>query len=908
MLRIVPNKHGRGAKSYFTDGLSREDYYTGNERVVGLWMGKAAEHLGLNGPVTRETFARLCDNRHPQTDERLTPRTKTNRRVAYDFNFHCPKTVSLLEALGDDPRVLEAFHGAVRDTMTDIEAEAQTRVRRGGVSTDRLSGNFVWAEFTHFTARPVRGVAEPQLHAHCFVFNVTFDPVEGVWKAAQFGDIKRDAPYFEALFLSRLAERLHGIGYDTESKGKFWEVARAPKGLVEKFSSRTAEIERTAAARGIDNPKDKADLGARTRKSKAEGLSGAALKEAWRSRLTAGERRWLDTARAGEPSARPKGIARDAVEHAVGRSFERAAVVPERVLLEDALRHSAGRVSVPEIREEMARRKMVTRSVNGELMVTTQEVLREEAAMVEVALAGRGRFSPWRAALPEIRGLNTEQLGAVNRVLTSSDLVTIIEGRAGTGKTTLIKAAVNEVQKTGDHSVVLLAPLARASRGVLKDEGFKSATTVARFLIDPELQAKAKRGLVWVDEAGLLGTRDARGLLETCGRISARLVLMGDSRQHGSVPRGSVLRVLREYAGVGSAWVEEIQRQRGEFKTAVECLSRGRVREGFERLDRLGMIKTPEAQPVARAAAEEYVKSLKPKSKVLLVAPTHAEGAEATGEVRSLLAAGGRLKRPRTFEKLTLVESLTRDRGQAGFYRKGQIVQFHQNVRGFRAGSRWQVVGLDPFGNVAVRDGLTLKALPLGKAEHFQVYDKSSIEVAIGDSVRITRNGKTHSVFDAVFNEATGMRRFPKRDLTNGSIQRVKRFTKDGDLHLDNGLIVPKDFGHIDYGYCVTSMGSQGANADRVVLLETKASGRAASPEQFYVSVSRAKESVAVFTDDKDALLRAVSNGSERLSALDLARSAGERSVERGIDAVREQERLRAERQERDRDARDRER
>jgi ATP-dependent exoDNAse (exonuclease V) alpha subunit len=116
----------------------------------------------------------------------------------------------------------------------------------------------------------------------------------------------------------------------------------------------------------------------------------------------------------------------------------------------------------------------------------------------------------------------------------------------------------------------------------------------------------------------------------------------------------------------------------------------------------------------------------------------------------------------------------------------------------------------------------------------------------------------------------------------------VKRFTKDGDIQLANGLIVPKDFGHLDYGYCVTSYGAQGATVDRLVLLETKASGRAASAEQFYVSVSRAKESVAVYTDDKAALMRAVERSSVKLAAMDIAGSSMEKSVQEGLDAVRQ--------------------
>ena len=76
--------------------------------------------------------------------------------------------------MSGDQDILDAFRGAVDETMREIEAEMKTRVRRGGKDEDRVTGNMVWAEFIHTTSRPVDGVPDPQLHAHFFVFNTTF--------------------------------------------------------------------------------------------------------------------------------------------------------------------------------------------------------------------------------------------------------------------------------------------------------------------------------------------------------------------------------------------------------------------------------------------------------------------------------------------------------------------------------------------------------------------------------------------------------------------------------------------------------------------------------------------------------------------------------------------------------------
>ena len=140
--------------------------------------------------------------------KRLTPRLKSDRTVGYDFNFHVPKSVSLLYAMTRDDRILNAFRDSVDETMQDIESEMSTRVRKGGKNENRITGNMVWGEYVHFTSRPVNGVPDPHLHAHCFAFNTTFDEKEQAWKAGQFRDLKRDAPYFEAAFHARFAHRL----------------------------------------------------------------------------------------------------------------------------------------------------------------------------------------------------------------------------------------------------------------------------------------------------------------------------------------------------------------------------------------------------------------------------------------------------------------------------------------------------------------------------------------------------------------------------------------------------------------------------------------------------------------------------------------------------------------------------
>ena len=221
MLRISQQDSAKDAKRYYATA----DYYSEGQELVGSWGGKAASRLGLSGMVDKFSFERLCDNQDPRTGEPLTVRTRTERRVGYDFTFSVPKSVSLLYAMSGDQDILGAFRGAVDETMREIEAEMKTRVRLGRQDSDRTTGNMVWAEFIHTTSRPVNGMPDPQLHAHVFVFNTTWDKEERRWKAGQFAELKRDAPYFQAAFRVRLANRLQELGFGVERKRDDFEIA-----------------------------------------------------------------------------------------------------------------------------------------------------------------------------------------------------------------------------------------------------------------------------------------------------------------------------------------------------------------------------------------------------------------------------------------------------------------------------------------------------------------------------------------------------------------------------------------------------------------------------------------------------------------------------------------------------------
>ena len=293
MIRVNQCEDDKAAKGYYTRG----DYYAADrQELPGIWGGKAAGMLGLAGRVSQRAFDRLCGNLHPVTGQKLTPRMRKDRTPGYDLNFHACKSVSILYGLTGNAAILAAFRGAVRQTMQAMEAEMKTRVRRGGRYQDRKVGNMAWAEYVHLTARPVRGVIDPHLHAHCFAFNCVFDQDERRWKAGKFDSIQKEAPRFEAMFHRLFGRRLAELGIPIAWNGDRFEIAGIDRATIETYSLRTAQINQVARKWGITDPAAKDRLGAITREYKRRDVTLPELRREWRARLTDAERIAFDQA------------------------------------------------------------------------------------------------------------------------------------------------------------------------------------------------------------------------------------------------------------------------------------------------------------------------------------------------------------------------------------------------------------------------------------------------------------------------------------------------------------------------------------------------------------------------------------------------------------------------------------
>jgi ATP-dependent exoDNAse (exonuclease V) alpha subunit len=210
-------------------------------------------------------------------------------------------------------------------------------------------------------------------------------------------------------------------------------------------------------------------------------------------------------------------------------------------------------------------------------------------------------------------------------------------------------------------------------------------------------------------------------------------------------------------------------------------------------------------------------------------------------------------------------------------------------VAGFKAGQKYTVIGNTPNGGVMLDN---LRVLPLDLAQKFNVFQRQEkeTEICIGDSIRITANGKS------VGNPKSQVAAAKPHALNNGAVYKVKGFKNNGDIVLENGWIVARDFEHFTHGYCTTSHASQGKTVDRVFIAQSANSFAATSAEQFYVSVSRGRLECVIYTDDAEGLRQRINQTTQARFAVQLSKSRheAEQRERQAVELARQEEERKA--------------
>ena len=871
----------KNAQEYFEEHLCVGDYYEEEQRVAGEWIGLGAERLGLSGKVRAEDFLRLCENQHPATGEKLTPELKTtrlengrkvaDRRIFYDFTFSPPKSVSIAGLIGQDERILEAHAHAVKSALHDFERFAATRIRKNNAQNDRLTGNFAAALFTHDTSRAL----DPHLHTHCIVFNATFDPVENRWKALQNHELLRARKFAENVYYHELARELRRFGYQVQNRARGdFQIEGVFEELCDRFSKRHAQVDEALAkllkekpelaAGNLQDLREQLATTERTRKQKD--LSREELQALWHSQLTQSERESLrQLQKSPEQSVKNEqhiGLS-EAVQWAEEHLFDRNSVVLECQLWQEALgRARGGNFPVSELMD-FTRQRGYIRDKARPHEVTLREVLLREWEIVQTAKEGFGNCLPLVShPRPSSSQLDPDQRQALAALLRSTHGVSVFRGGAGTGKSFVLRELVDQLRQSG-RNVVVLAPQ-RQQVVEMEKTGFPSPTTVANFLIKREL---ADSAVIVVDEAGQIGGRQMLELVRLIEERHGRLVLSGDTRQHGAVEASDALLAIERHAGVKPVELHTIRRQdpalgRDDderrhirlYRKAVEAAAAGKLADSFERLDKLGAIVACGIGEQADRLADEYLRLAEQNASAVVVSQTWGEVHRVNSRVRDALKGKGLLgaadSAVQALERIDLTNAQKRD---ARFYPPEGIVVFNQKVRDAQPGTKGKLAGIVKAG-VLIEVGGKFVTVPNKLLNRITLCQTREVNLASGDRLQLKANRKL----------ASGGR------VTNGELVMVKSVRADGGVELTDGRVLDQSFREFLPGYAITSYGSQGKTVDYVLFSDSTVKP-ATNAQQWYVTISRGRRGIRIFTPDKQQLRENVTRSGHRPLAMELA-------------------------------------
>ena len=501
---------------------------------------------------------------------------------------------------------------------------------------------------------------------------------------------------------------------------------------------------------------------------------------------------------------------------------------------------------------------------------TTRQNVETETKMLRIEEEGRGTLSPIASPLAAAKaiasasvqgeragfGWNADQRTATEQLLTSRNRITALQGYAGTAKTSTVLATFAREAEARGVPVVALAPTASAAMVLGEALGARS-DTVARHLLSPERPHQGQPAVWIVDEASLLSTRDTARLFDLADKHNARVILVGDVKQLGSVEAGAAFAQLQG-AGMETAKLGEIVRQtNAAAKDAVLASIEGDAKKALAALDRGGSKIVENADRAERfaAIAERYAGLDKASRARTLVIEPSREGRDAlTADIRDALVKSGALTGPAVTMQSLANKGLTRAEARDPLsYDKGDIIRFTRDYadKGVARGEAYRVESIDP-----AKAAITLKSedgrevdwrLRQWGAGKAQAFASQPLELKTGDRIQFTRNDREAGRINGARGEVTAI----DAQARTATVRNARGQTQT--LNLD----AARDQ-HIRHAYVETAFAAQGRTADHVIIHADSRATNLIDQKSFYVGISRAKESVAIFTNDRGKLVSAI--------------------------------------------------
>lgn len=928
MISLHNVQGSSGALQYF----SQDNYYTDDQGLERSgWFGKGAERLGLSGQVDRVKFFDILEGKVEgskigrwEADGKTGEKVSTHR-PGIDLTFSAPKSVSIMAEVYGRHEVREAHEAAVRTTLAYVEEQlAQTRQTRNGRTEAVRTGNLVVAMFRHNTSRDL----DPQTHTHAIIMNATRRD-DGQWRSLSNEELYKNQRVIGSIYTAELAQQLQKHGYElrrTDEHGNF-EIAGFSPDQLQHFSQRRTEIVASLQERGVRiedasaRQKEAATLRTRARK---RDVNHEVLLQDWKRRANEvgiGVEKVLFQAEALREQG---GVIRGdslsgmkAMEFAAAHLIEREVVLSRKDLLGTAIEHGSGRVSPNEVL--MAFRHLERK---GELIAlpdgnyTTRKMLANERWTLEQVRAQKGKTPSVmpqttvhariaKAEAAQGFTFSEGQKEAISKVLTSHDRYVGVQGLAGTGKTTMLRALKDIALEQG-YVVRGMAPTGAAAKVLSRDTGMAS-DTVSMFMIrerqlQKEIEAARQRGErfdrqaeIWiVDESSFLPQMQKSRLDHMAEKAGAKVVYLGDVLQLQAVEAGKPFE-LAQRDGMDTAYMTEISRQKtDQLQKAVDIIvGRDRLEEGqrlttvelnhnaraFAYLDKAGLVKEiSDKEKVLDAVAQDVLSlGVAERENAVVITPFNADRIAINNRIRHGLQMAGELSRDETRHEILVSKGWTKAmQKEAQYYRSGDVVRFGRSYQQINArqDEYMRVVAVRASVGVVVlqkEDGSSIEWQP-ARHNKVEVYAVDQRSLSVGDRLRITRSDG---------------------DLKNGEVARVRE--KTGDVIVlesrQGREVVVREMDlsrnrHWDHAYASTIHAAQGVT-QRLAIFHICApeQGRGVSNEKaveamarifgsrsFYVGTTRASHELRVYTNDKAMAARIVAGRQDKTSAVETMR------------------------------------
>lgn len=828
-----------------------QNYYQKNNEI-GIWQGKGAESLNLQGNISHEQFDRLCHGINPITDEVLVDSSK---RAGTDLTFSAPKSVSILMELSsnDEELKIRAAHDkAVEETLKFIEENySQTREQIDGVRNTINTGNLVVAKFQHDTSREL----DPQLHTHSFVLNMT-QKENGEWRALHNDELFKNKMLFGQMYRNQLAANLKDLGYETEvtdaRKGLF-EVKGVSNELMTEFSKRSEQVQKRFEELKKQYPnmeetklREMATLD--SRKSKDKTLDRTQIRAENLKRAEAIE----DISNLVQDCKNLKSeikelTAKEYLNKAKDILTSKESVFTREQLLRESMKLSLGTHTLKDFQKEIEKDNEL---VNFEKNIySTKEMIEIEKSIIQDAKDFKNSFSEIATketlnnfAEKNYSTMTTGQKESFTHILNSKDLITGVQGDAGTGKTFMLKAVKDFIEKSETkYELQGLSFTGKAADEIQKEANIDS-TTLHSFLNQKEFK---ENQIYVVDEASMVGSKQMKELIEKAKETNSKIVLIGDTKQFQTLSAGGIFEQLQKDDVMQTSIMSESKRANTEtMKSLYKDIKNKDIEKAFETLEKNELIK--ESSDL-NEVKEEY---LKDKDNTLLIASKNSDKNYLNEAIRNDLKSN--FSNEKAFEIRESLNLNETEKYFAKYYKEKELVFIQKAFKGLKAGSEAIIESVNQD-----RNTITIKSkdkeIEIDLKEHgekiasFQIKSK---EFAVGEQVVFTKNDK-------------------KLNIKNGQIATIEKIEgneitfKRGDESLK---IDSKKFNYFDYGYAITDYKSQGQTASKVIAV---ANSDMANTNSLYVQVTRAKNEVKIFTDDLEKFKENSLNSQIKTSTLD---------------------------------------